>query len=460
MINSSEDTGAVTFQLRSSIVFFIFLICSLGGCSTSKDEDVAPLVKPAVSIVDACANQIPESDNTNRVPFIHAVYGPRGGCIVDGEGKKIKFRGVNLGGWLMWESWIWGDGLSGESPMNDRLSAALGETEARQFRSNYYLQFIQEGDIELIGQLGYNVVRVPFNHLVYDRDELFPILDRLLGWAEKFGVYVILDLHAAPKPQNQTFVADWQDSDVELWVSWPDHRDAAPILWRSIAERYRNRKIIAGYDLLNEPLTGWDAHPFLAEEYTTIIKAIREVDTNHMLVLEGDTMAVNFGFLNWTAPPDANISFQFHMYYNIADRQTQLGRLASWRDYSQTMGVPMMCGEFGGLTPKANAFTKKLLNDEGDWLAGWIFWTWKNAELPPGFELSGVRSEDMAWGIRKVTVGSNWKTVMNYLTDSKVPAPDSSVLHAGMGEFLHFIALPNTLEDTAQRDAMTPKLPQ
>ncbi len=69
-----------------------------------------------------------------------------------------------------------------------------------------YQNFITERDIEMISQMGLNVIRVPFNHTLLE-DDAHPyqykesgwkFLDQLLIWSEKHRVYVVLDLHSAP----------------------------------------------------------------------------------------------------------------------------------------------------------------------------------------------------------------------------------------------------------------------
>jgi endoglucanase len=123
-----------------------------------------------------------------------------GNQIVDASGRPLKLRGVNLGGWLLWEPWMWGGHLlASESKLSGRLESVVGPAEMAKFRREVYDNFITEHDIQQISRLGFNVVRVPMNHSLFENDAPgWPVLDRLLSWAEQYHVYVILDLHAAP----------------------------------------------------------------------------------------------------------------------------------------------------------------------------------------------------------------------------------------------------------------------
>lgn len=132
--------------------------------------------------------------------------------IAEGQGNPLKLRGVLLEGWLMWNGPLWGAGLTSEMAMGKKLQELVGAEEAQWFREQIYPSFITERDILKISKMGFNVVRVPFNHTILE-DDARPFqykasgwahLDRLLSWGEKHGVYVVLDLHSAPwGPENR-----------------------------------------------------------------------------------------------------------------------------------------------------------------------------------------------------------------------------------------------------------------
>lgn len=201
--------------------------------------------------------------------------------ILDGKNNAVKLNGFNLGGWLMWEGWIWGGGFTKEKIMFEGIEKKIGYTEAANFRDSVYANFITESDIKKISEHCFNVVRIPINHTILEEDNTpfiyknsgWKLLDTILEWCEIYNVYAILDLHAAPGGQASLFTAD---ADViDLWSS-EKNQNRTVQLWKAIASRYKNKSIIAGYDLLNEP--DIKNNKILIDFYKILIENIRTVD--------------------------------------------------------------------------------------------------------------------------------------------------------------------------------------
>jgi hypothetical protein len=135
-------------------------------------------------------------------------------ALVDGAGQRLQLDGVNLGGWLLWEAWIWGAPLSvlhlkeqSQGSILARLSSLVGPEATRAFEGRVYHELIDEKDIERIASLGFNVVRVPIGARTLANGG-WEVLDHLLDAAERNAVYVVLDLHGAPGGQSPYFIAD------------------------------------------------------------------------------------------------------------------------------------------------------------------------------------------------------------------------------------------------------------
>ena len=131
-------------------------------------------------------------------------------------------------------------------------------------------------------------------------------LDRLLEWCTRHDVYVVLDLHSAPGGQSDIFVAD--PDEKKLWQS-EENEERTVALWRAIAARYKDEKIVAGYDLLNEP--GFPNPAELIELYLRIITAIREVDPYHMVIIEGNNLTTDFSYVSPTLVIKSNVQFSY-----------------------------------------------------------------------------------------------------------------------------------------------------
>ena len=198
-------------------------------------------------------NTSPKAVEGRPSPHRNQMLHQQGTKIVDEHGKEVKLRGVSLGGWLIWEGWIFGKGIpTSERTIITRLQKAVGDRDADEFRRQVYDNFITGADIQRISEAGFNCVRVPLYQRLFKDDTGWKLLDRLLGWCERHQVYVVLDLHAVPGGQSNLGMADPGDARGLVWASEENQKRTIEI-WKLIAARYRQRKIVAGYDLINEP---------------------------------------------------------------------------------------------------------------------------------------------------------------------------------------------------------------
>ena len=232
---------------------------------------------------------------------------------------------------------------------------------------------------------------MPFNHTLEDdarpyqyKNSGWVYLDRLLSWCEKYRVYVVLDLHSAPGGQSMVFV---NDPDGSEFYKSENHIKRTVELWKAIANRYKNRKIIAGYDLLNEPQIPWFTPPEkLIEIYTRIIKGIRAVDRNHMVILSGAGAASN-DLSMFKKALDSNQTIAFHTY-NLFGSDIGVAAHQQFAKLSRDLNVPIWNGEIGAHTAEWVGAVIKMFEDPGYNVSGWVFWPWKRVpEL--GGKLSG-----------------------------------------------------------------------
>jgi hypothetical protein len=367
-------------------------------------------------------------------PMLHQ----QGAKIVDGLGKEVKLRGVNLGGWLLWEGWIFGKGiLTSETTILTRLTEGAGMQETRQFQRNIHDNFIAEADIQKIALAGFNVVRVPLNHRLFQDDAAWKVLDRLLVWCEKYKVYVILDLHAIPGGQSGLGMADPGDARHQVWVSEENQKQAVAV-WKSIATRYRNRKIIAGYDLINEPAP--PSGEALVDLYQRIIPVIRAVDPDHLILIEGSKCATDFSMFE--KPLCQNQAFSFHMYTWFGDDRKK--NLAAYRAFAQRQNAPLWVGEFGENSYAMIRSTVEMY-DECPEINGWVFWTWKKA--PNKFP-----------GLVTMKLPGDWIDVLEWVGSLFGGGkPEPVTIRAGMREFIAATKLKYCNYDERMQHALLPK---
>lgn len=234
-----------------------------------------------------------------------------------------------------------------------------------------------ERDFARLRALGMNLVRFYLHYRTFEDDgapyaylpDGWAWLDQNVRWARDHGVYLILNMHAPQGGYQST------GQGGALWRE-PDNAARLTALWRAIAERYANEPVIAGYDLLNEPVvsTARSQWHTLAQR---IARAIREVDGRHPVIVE----RVNAVGTDWSSDADMNLFriddpnpvYTFHFYdpfeyshqytswTDLARREggvypdpargrdrawlaAQLERYLRW---ARREGVALYCGEFG-----------------------------------------------------------------------------------------------------------------
>ncbi len=214
----------------------------------------------------------------------------RGNKIVK-DGQPIRLRGTNFGNWMLIEHYMIGLPWT-EHKMREGFREILGQQAHDRFFNTYMDCYITEEDVRFLAEdIGINCVRLPFTYRHFEDDRApgefrsagFTYFDRVIEWFRKYDMYVMLDLHAAAGAQARDWNAESNYGEALLWEH-PHFVRRTADLWRFIATRYANEPRVMGYALLCEPLCpSLDVlHQFNME----CIKAIREVDTRHIILVQ------------------------------------------------------------------------------------------------------------------------------------------------------------------------------
>jgi aryl-phospho-beta-D-glucosidase BglC (GH1 family) len=309
--------------------------------------------------------------------FLHT----SGKIIVDGSGNEILLRGMGLGGWLVQEGYMFGtaDFANSPSEIRKKVEQLIGATAAEQYYQTYRNNFVQRGDIQQLAAWGFNSLRLPMHYnLMTPKGQPgvfietgFAIIDSLLQWCKENKIYLILDLHCAPGGQNSANISDYDANFPSLWQS-ETNKLSTIALWRRIAERYKNETWIGGYDLLNE--TVWDFggnNQPLRDLYISITNSIRQVDTSHIIFIEGNNWANDFTTLSpaW----DKNMAYSFHKYWN----DNSAGSIQGFINLRNSTNCPLWCGESG---ENSNQWFADAINLFETNKIGWSWWTIKKLE--------------------------------------------------------------------------------
>jgi endoglucanase len=251
---------------------------------------------------------------------IHA----QGTQFVDAAGNAVILKGCNLGNWLLIELWMLGGCIKArdQATLFNTLNQRFGPDRGYQLMQTYRGNWITPRDFQMIRSFGFNVVRLPIDYRLLQSDQApyalkeegFKWVDKAVDMAQAAHVYVILDMHSVPGGQSD----DQDTGEVHtnhFWNNPVNHQRTAD-LWRAMAQRYRNRSNVAGYDLMNEPFADHktdvreDLKKIMLECYT----AVRDTGDQHIVFFPG-TLDKSPAFYddphshNWT-----NVAFTEHFY--------------------------------------------------------------------------------------------------------------------------------------------------
>jgi aryl-phospho-beta-D-glucosidase BglC (GH1 family) len=336
--------------------------------------------------------------------------------IIDSSSKPVRLRGTCVGGWMNMENFI--NGYPGdESGTRRAMAQTIRPAKAEFFFDRLLDYFFNEDDIRFIKECGANVVRLPVNYRHFESDAApfqylekgFARLDRVIEWCNKHNLYVIIDLHAVQGWQNTDWHCDNPSRQTLFWTH-RQFQDRFVALWEEFARRYVNNPTVAGYNVMNEPVTNAPFGRFsnsytpdweiINQVYRRVVAAIRAIDPNTIIFLEGDYFSSLFAGLE---PPFAeNLVYSSHNYTSsgfgpgsypgtiqgvCCDRASQEADFLKHEGtrFTQANHVPLWVGEFGSVyNGPAHEHKDRLqaLDDQlavfGKHQAHWTTWTYKD----------------------------------------------------------------------------------
>lgn len=139
-------------------------------------------------------------------------------------------------------------------------------------------------------------------------DGRLDLLEKVLGWARKYGMMICIDLHVPPGSvrDNSEMRMFTDKACLDLFIE----------CWEKIARRFKgNTDVVYGYDLLNEPhqnrhevpYSYWDAERLAAE-------AIRRIDPDTTIVMEANWSSSAPAYEYMSPLAMDNVIYEVHMY--------------------------------------------------------------------------------------------------------------------------------------------------
>ena len=309
----------------------------------------------------------------------------QGADLIQPNGEKLFIQGTNLGNWLNPEGYMFGFSRTNSAWMIDLLfKEAVGPDATAEFWWLFKDNYVTRADIDFIAQQGANTIRLPFNYKLFtDEDYMgqtgmkdgYERIDSVVSWCKANNLYLILDMHDCPGGQTGDNIDDGHGYPW-LFESEPSQQLFCSI-WREIADRYKNETTILGYELMNEPIAHYfenkdSLYQMLQPLYKRCVKAIREVDQNHIILLGGAHWNSFFWMLD-DASYDDKLMYTCHRYGGPATKEA----ISHYINFRDSIGHPMYMGEFGHNTDEWQSDFVKVLKDVN---IGYTFWPYKKVD--------------------------------------------------------------------------------
>ncbi len=356
-----------------------------------------------------------------------------GSKIVDPANNEVILRGIGLGGWMLQEGYM----LRTSGPQHEietKITELIGEEKTQEFYDAWLANHFRKIDVDSLASWGFNSIRLPMHYKLFTPpieeepvpgeitfiDKGFDMVDDLVSWCRDNNIYIILDMHAAPGGQGENAdISDYDPTKSSLWESQAN-QDKLVAVWKKLAERYADEPQIAAYDLINETNWGFQDHendPNGCSENQSaplwnlqkrITEAIREVDVNHIIIIEGNCWGNNYSGMPslW----DSNIVISYHKYWNTNAPSSIQGMIAM----RQQRNVPIWLGETGENSNTWFTDAISLLESNG---IGWSWW--------PHKKMGGNNPLE-------IKVKSGYQEILNYWSGSGAKPTEESAYDALM----------------------------
>lgn len=206
-------------------------------------------------------------------------------------------KGMGIGGWLTNYKRF------NVIPQHRRLDITIGDIE-------HFESYITEKDVAYIATLGMDHIRLGFDQIVVEespycyRRKIIDILHDFVNWCKKYNLRPVLNMHKAVGNYCDILEEKGLMHDVEL-------QNRFISVWTTLEKEFCDDDTVI-FELLNEVVNA------TAEEWNALakktIKAIREINTQRILIVGG---------VEWNNPPglndlktydDDNIIYAFHCY--------------------------------------------------------------------------------------------------------------------------------------------------
>lgn len=324
-------------------------------------------------------------------------------------------RGVNLGGWLVLERWMTPELFNGYDALDEyHLLEALGE-KRHDVIKHHRDTFITKDDFKWIKDHGIDTVRIPIGYWLFNAEYPYikakSYVDQAFDWADEVGLFIVLDLHAAPGCQNG--FDNGGLSGICEWHKRNGHIDQTLAFLKQLAQTYKHQSSLKGIEVLNEPR--WDISLKIIQDfYKTSYTIIRDTIPRLIDIYFHDGFRLNEWESFFKENAFENVYLDTHMYQVFSDNDATrkphevIEKVAIKRHNELQHVLPyvnVIIGEWSlGIHPNtldqlSNNVTKTALYKAVansllltfEQTSGWFFWNYKlspeSLDKHPGWSL-------------------------------------------------------------------------
>ncbi|CAK9174264.1 unnamed protein product [Ilex paraguariensis] len=307
------------------------------------------------------------------------------------------------GGWRDDDPSVFVMTISGRMQGEFQVTNGYGPVKALQVMREHWSTFIVEKDFKFISSNGLNAVRIPVGWWIAS-DPTPPkpyvggslqALDNAFLWAQKYGLNVIIDLHAAPGSQNGFEHSASRDGSQE-WGLTDDNIQQTVAVIDFLTARYAKNPSLYAVELINEPLSPGVSLENLIKYYKGGYDAVRRHSSTAFVVMSNrlgpadprelfslasglSGSVIDVHYYNLFSDVFDNMTVQQNIEFIDTNRSAQLSFVTTSNGPLTFVGEWVAEWQVGGATKQDyQNFGRAQLQVYGQATFGWAYWTLRN----------------------------------------------------------------------------------
>ncbi|KAK8580308.1 hypothetical protein V6N12_070588 [Hibiscus sabdariffa] len=340
-----------------------------------------------------------DADDKNRV----RIKAPNGYYLQAKTEEQVTADSRGSKGWGDDDPSVFVMTVAGRLEGEFQVTNGYGPEKAPQVMREHWNTFIVEKDFEFISQNGLNAVRIPVGWWIASDPTPPPpfvggslaSLDNAFLWAEKYGLKVIIDLHAAPGSQNGWEHSGTRDASQE-WGKTDETINQTIFVIEFLTVRYAKSPSLYAVELINEPLSPGATLSSVIKYYKAGYAAVRKHTSTAFVVMSNRLgpmdsrelfpmatclrrSVIDVHYYNLFEDKFNNLTVQQNIDFVYNNRSSQLNYVTTSNGPLTFVGEWVAEWQVNGATKEDyQRFAKAELEVYGRASFGWAYWTLKN----------------------------------------------------------------------------------